>query len=226
MQPKFSVYFFYIKGIQMIKKTFLAATLLAATASAQAELVEFDWEVADDGHVTLDTQSGNIWLDLGLTANMSINDVKSLVEDDSRFSGWRLPTVEEVHELAANTFDIDPSMIYSGSNGVSNEEFTQHSLIGYDTSYTYGLFEKDGKSYLFGSNSRDLYLNFHQSESLDFKVSSRGVYLVSNDYNIAYDEVSINELMNPSVSDVSAPMALGAFGLMLGLAGLRSRKSS
>ena len=226
MQSQFSVYFFYIKGNSMIKKTLLAATLLAATGAAQAELVEFDWETAGDGNVTLDTQSGYIWLDLGLTAGRSINDAKSLVENASRFSGWRLPTLEEVYELAANTFDFDTSIRHSGTKGESSEPIAQHALLGYEPAYTYGLYEYSNSSYLFGSNINGLYLNYQQSTTLDYETYSRGVYLVSTDYNTAYDAVSINERMNSSISDVSAPIALGAFGLMLGLAGVRLRKSS
>jgi len=210
----------------MIKKTLLAATLLATTGAAQAELVEYNWKAAGDGNVTLDTQSGNIWLDLELTADMSINDTKSLVENDSRFSGWRLPTLEEIHELAVNTFNIDPSIRHAGTQDISGFQRTQHALFGYNTTYTYGLYEDNKGSYLFGTNANGLYLNFYQSNTLDYKTPSRGVYLVSTDYNTTYDAVSINERMNSSISNVSAPIALGALGLMLGIAGMRLRKSS
>ncbi len=48
----------------MIKKALIATTVTLAAASAQAELVEYDWETQGDGAVTLDTKTGNIWLDL------------------------------------------------------------------------------------------------------------------------------------------------------------------
>jgi hypothetical protein len=212
----------------MIKKTLLAATLLAVTSAAQAELVEFDWETAGDGNVTLDTQSGNIWLDLDITGNMTINEVKSLVDSDLRFAGWRLPTTEEVHELAANIFNVDASKNYHGVKTISNEDKIEHALFDYPytTSSVYGLYEKDGGSYLFGSGNNGLYLNHPFAYHLDYKRVYEGVYLVSTDYNTAYDAVSINERMNSGISDVSAPVALGTFGLILGLAGMRLRKSS
>ena len=40
------------KDIEVIKKTLLAATLLAATGAAHAGFVEYDWETAGDGRVS------------------------------------------------------------------------------------------------------------------------------------------------------------------------------
>jgi hypothetical protein len=210
----------------MIKKTLLAATLLAATGAAQAELVEYDWETQGDGAVTLDTKTGNIWLDLKMTADMSINEVKSLVQNDVRFAGWRMPTVNEVRELAGNIFNIDPTIRDTASIKISEESKTEHALMGAPIgNYVYGIYENEGGTNLFGSSVNGLFLNYvWDSRSLGWSRNYEGVYLVSTDYNTSYDAVSINERMG--ASDVSAPMALGAFGILLALAGMRLRKSS
>ncbi len=218
----------------MIKKALIATTLTLAAASAQAELVEYDWETQGDGAVTLDTKTGNIWLDLKMTANMSINEVKSLVQNDARFAGWRMPTVDEIETLSANIFGTTPGTNYASTNitpsGLSAQTVEkmkeEHLSIGYaryDT-YMYGIYEKNSVSYLFGSGVNGVFLNYRRADSLDWNGSYDGVYLVSTDYNTSYDAVSINERMG--ASDVSAPMALGAFGILLGLAGMRLRKSS
>lgn len=210
----------------MIKKTLLAATLLAATGAAQAELVEFDWEVAGDGEVTLDTNSGKLWLDLDVTQDMSINQVKDLLANDVRFDGWRLPTSQEIQLLAKGLFASMGTLEhrYSGWT-VGIDERAEHALMGQPTAgYTYGLYEMDGGSYLFGSGGNGLYLNYAwDSSSLDFHRRYEGVYLVSDTSNVSVDSFVIDETMN--ATNVSAPIGFAAAGLLLGLAGMRRRKA-
>ena len=225
---KISLFIYFTqKGIHMIKRALFAATLTLSAASAQAELIEYDWENQGDGAVSLDTQTGNLWLDLKITSNKSINEVKYLIQNDARFSGWRLPTLNEVYELAGNIFNIDPNLVHSESKAISEADKAEHSLMNsYSDNYVYGIYEKDGGTYLFGSGANGLFLNYAFNRyHLDYRRIYEGVYLVSNDYSISYDNANIEARMNSSVSDVSAPAALGAFGLMLGFAGMRKRKS-
>tara|TARA_Y100001956_G_scaffold67703_2_gene69850 strand:+ start:106 stop:768 length:663 start_codon:yes stop_codon:yes gene_type:complete len=214
------------KDIEVIKKTLLAATLLAATGAAHAGFVEYDWETAGDGQVTLDTTSGNLWLDLDVTANMSINEVKELVANDARYAGWRLPTLTELYQLASNMFvTIDPETQYRGTTRHTSGN-AAHYLMGQagGGAYTYGIYEKNGGTYLFGSGPNGLYLNYAwDSSGLDWSRVHEGVYLVSTDYNISVDSTQINNDMN--VSDVSAPLGFAATGLLLGFAGMRRRNA-
>jgi len=217
----------------MIKKAFIATTLTLAAASAQAELIEYDWEAQGDSAVTLDTETGNIWLDIDITGSMSIEQVKSSIQDDVRFTGWRMPTVDEIETLSANIFGTIPGTNYIDGNitpsGLSSDTITEmkanHALFGYahNINYVYGLYEKDGGTKMFGSGVGGVFLNYTASDTLSFLSPYFGVYLVSTDYNTAYDSVSINERMGTTPGDVPAPfMAFAGLGLLA--LGLRRKK--
>jgi hypothetical protein len=157
---------------------------------------------------------------------MSINEVKELVANDARYAGWRLPTLTELYQLASNMFvTIDPETQYRGTTRHTSGN-AAHYLMGQADggAYTYGIYEKNGGTYLFGSGPNGLYLNYAwDSSGLDWNRSLEGVYLVSTDYNISVDSTQINNDMN--VSDVSAPLGFAATGLLLGFAGMRRRNA-
>lgn len=209
----------------MKKSIMAAAGLLLMSASAQAELVEYDWKVADDGDVTLDTQTSKLWLDLDVTVGKSINEVLALTENDAQFAGWRLPTVDEIHMLGSSIFqdfNWDPTQVHYGEN-ITDADKLRHRTMGPSSAHrTYGYFASEGKSMMFGSSDSGLWYNYSYGDH-DVARSYDGVYLVSEDTSVSIDEADLNAVMG-GVSDVSAP-ALGVLMLAgLGLAGRRKRQ--
>jgi hypothetical protein len=88
----------HLRESSHMKKTLLALGVLLAS-SANAELVNGDWQTVDDNQITIDTDTGIEWLKLGNTANMSINDVIAETQEGGDFAGWRLPTSQEVQTI-------------------------------------------------------------------------------------------------------------------------------
>jgi hypothetical protein len=100
-----------MKEKMKFKNTLVAATLLLSITSAQAALVESDWQNTGDTLATLDTDTGIEWLDLTQTVNMSISQAKLSTEAGSAFEGWRLPTLVEVTQMMVNAFPSEESRI-------------------------------------------------------------------------------------------------------------------
>lgn len=201
-------------------KKIIAASLMVLSMSASAEMVEYDWKVEGDGDVTLDAQTGKLWLDLDVTKMMSINDVKAELANGTSLSGWRLPTYEEMQELAGNIYGMIQASPNAGFNNTyaDDSEKAEHYLFGRPQEpYTYGLYELNGGSYLFGSSMDDrfdngVYFNYQFSADLNHERVYEGVYLVSDDQSVSMDA---NIMSAGGSTDVSAPTAFG--GLLASL---------
>lgn len=83
-----------------IMKLVALALFAAASVQTQAAFVATDWKVSGDKLATLDTQTGLEWLDLTRTDNMSISQVRGLL--DTTFLGWRFPTAAEIDTMMRN----------------------------------------------------------------------------------------------------------------------------
>lgn len=68
---------------------------LVAVGSAQAAIV-------DKGDYLTDTVSGLDWLDVTITAGMSVNSVKSQLVAGGLYEGWRYATGDEFNSLVGN----------------------------------------------------------------------------------------------------------------------------
>ena len=86
--------------------------------SANAKLMEFDLESEGDGLVTLDTNSGLMWLDLTVTGGKSISQVKAMLAN-GELEGWRLPVAQDVYDLALSTFSSLNDSINSSIEKIS-----------------------------------------------------------------------------------------------------------
>lgn len=200
-------------------KTALLLGSLAA-ASAQAEQIEADWLASGDNLAMLDTATNLKWLDLTLTADMSIDQAQNALA--TTYQGWRLPTRLEVNTLLSNAMgsgndfaaQVAGSTPY-GSPGNQAKLLAFSNLLGQTGNQaTLGIVlndqqsEQGGTEVLFsGVNTmvNTLYddLDFGSS---DFHASAYGVYLVQA----------------APVADVALPAGLGA--LSLGLLGLVGRR--
>lgn len=123
----------------------MSVLLLSAGLSsgiAHAELIETDWQNLGDNLSVLDTNSGMEWLDLSQTLAMTVGNV--IGQMDSPFSGWRLPSYDEVHALLDdyesnsgrsaimdNMFDVRPYSVHRIAYGLHiNSSETAYTLSG------------------------------------------------------------------------------------------------
>ena len=207
----------------MFKKITLITALALSPIAANADLLEFDWQTQGDGDVTLDTDSGKLWLDLDVTANESIDGARLRLQNDPALSQWRMPTLNEIYTLASNSFsaitDPTPATYFFGGP-VTLQEIADFSVLGQalnNSGFTYGLYENDGDSHLFGTGNRDgLFLNYEWAYGTTFNRSYEGVYLISDSYSVSIDETAINSTL--SAYNASSPAVIGAlslFGLAL-----------
>ena len=75
------------------------AVLVALSPQAHATLVEAGWNTPEDKLLLLDTDTGLEWLDLPLTAGMSVSEVLSQMSPGGTLEGFRYATSDEVHAL-------------------------------------------------------------------------------------------------------------------------------
>ncbi|MCB9681192.1 MAG: hypothetical protein H6733_06935 [Alphaproteobacteria bacterium] len=91
-----------------MRTTLLLSVLLASTA-AHAALVDQDDPIYGVAAVTLDTDTGLVWLDLPASSNYSYVDMQGELLTGGGFEGWRYATPAEVDTLLAhggyNAFD-------------------------------------------------------------------------------------------------------------------------
>tara|TARA_B100000508_G_C11462906_1_gene280083 strand:+ start:2597 stop:3232 length:636 start_codon:yes stop_codon:yes gene_type:complete len=207
-------------------KHLLAPALIAVSlfsATANAELVERDWNNEGDGLITLDTVSGKKWLDLTVTDEMSINSVSELLS--TTYAGWDLATQSDIDELMEGYFERSLNPKTTGPAGQTNTALRTgwQNLFGItgDAGKSYGLFVDDvGGIAMAGTRnlSNHLYLGYRRSGSdLDYSVATDGVFLVSTGY------VTLTEKSNIQNADVPL-VALGAPLLIFGVMGLKRRR--
>jgi hypothetical protein len=234
-----------------LKNTLVAATLLLSITSAQAALVESDWQSTGDALATLDTETGIEWLDLTQTDSMSITEAEGFTGIGGTFEGWRLPTRAEVTQMMVNAFPSEllkfqSSGTWSITNGTTdNEADSFRALFGQtnsNSSYDYsgGLFKNDSSTGLrvimnrVDDRRNDNYLRFYSnysvSEDYNYFQESYGVYLVSDGGTTQSSQLDPNinaNNANAPINDVSAP-ALTTIGGLLALFGLATirRKTS
>jgi hypothetical protein len=220
--------------------------MLLSITSAQAELVNTDWENAGDNLATLDTETGIEWLDLTQTDGMSINHVESLL--NSTFSGWRLPTSSEVTEMLVNAFPSESNFYEFGTGSVLkysatvNTEVTDFTALfgvtrnSNGNDYTYGIFKSSSNptSNVMFSGARKstapneviLFSNINASSDLNSSWDARGVYLVSDGGTTLSSQLdpslNANNANAPAVADVPVPTTLGLMGL--GVLGFVTRR--
>lgn len=217
------------QGSKMKKLNALLVAGALFSSVANAELISTDWKVAGDGYSTLDTVSGLEWLDLSLTKGMSYSTVESKTEAGGSFEGWRLPTEAEVIALINNSvldkglidygdYSSNSSATYSGDFASKFGNFVgSHAEEGVNTVAFSGVYS----NLMYTYEGRGAYSKTATVAYLDLVA---GVFLVS-DGGMTLGSTTDSAISSyQGASDVNAPLAFGAIGLMLAGAGLRSRK--
>lgn len=214
----------------MFKKLLVIATLAAGLISTQASaaFVPTDWKSSGDGLATLDTETGLEWLDLTQTGGKSINEVKALL--GTTYEGWRMPTYEEIYQLASSMFPIvkaNPGVTIDGK--YSGNDLKSFSLWGQNVgSYTYGMYEREGSTYFWGAYGTRTYFDYLYANHLDRKGVYEGVFLVSDGgttlSSINDPTLNINNPNAPiNMADVSTPAGLAAAGVLMLMLGARRK---
>lgn len=190
--------------------TLRAALVLTAltSASASAELINADWQAANDRLAVTDTLSGLTWLDLSQTDGLSINDVQQQLT--TTFAGWRLASRDEVLTLLDHAFAGEPlgstrdRLLTAQNPGNVGTFKSRFGLTMPLPSGSQGLYLSDDGTTVMGSgaySSNMITNDVTLSGDLNYRSHAYGIYLVA---------------------DVPGPLGLGAAGLgLLALAGWR-----
>lgn len=215
--------------MKMSMKVVLAAALMLSTLSAQAAFVKADWRSTGDKLVLVDTTTEIEWLNLAVTDDKSIDQVKA--ELATVYSGWRLPTNAEVSALMYGIYSVynipslewDTVTARNSNPSVQNAALSFADLMGNgarNLSYNVGLyFDEDGVIRNTGAyaNENGAYTVTHGLErSSTFSSSDSiswpgvgGVFLVRG-----------GDPVEPVPNPVPVPAGIGLIGLLaLGLAG-------
>lgn len=233
-----------------LKNTLLATALLLSVTTAQAALVETDWNNAGDGLATLDTDTGIEWLDLTQTLGLTINQTEGLLS--STFDGWRLPTRAEVTQmmviaLPSQAAWVEASLLQPNGSYQSLTDPTVGSEVNnfiafFGATYDWasatgsvGMVKNDpgqafsvihsGVQDRHSDGAKRLWSNDDLVNDYDWYASSFGVYLVSDGGTTLSSQLdpSLNSNnANAPTTDVSSPALLGLIGL--GLLGFASRR--
>ncbi len=236
--------------MNILTKLLTAGVFAITSLGANAELLATDYLSEGDMKSTLDTQSGLEWLDLTYTDGMSIDQVKAALP--TTFSGWRMPTPDEVVSLMmhaipskadfvqtlgnASWFYNDISLFQEVDNFASFFGYTQDSGQHH---YSMGMFESASGQTLYSGILDD------QSPSYDMVLYSGALY--SSKTNAAHNSVGVflvsdggttlSSINNPNINnigfsgdvnapaDVDVPVALGLVGLLGLLAGPRRKQA-
>lgn len=107
--------------ITSLLKTVLRAALplsLWSATSADAALINRDWQVAGDGLIVRDTNTHLEWLKLTQTFGMSYTSVSDQLGSGGMFAGFRYATNTEVVDLFSDYFGISLSGFYGEAPAV------------------------------------------------------------------------------------------------------------
>ncbi|MEW8478619.1 MAG: PEP-CTERM sorting domain-containing protein [Candidatus Thiodiazotropha sp.] len=157
---------------KLLWKFSLATLLLLPLISANAVLIEEDWDrfSYDNNLLTYDTDTGLHWLDLSVTRGMSFNQVEDLIMNGTL--GEFLPaSLSQVREFHANAgLNRTPSYTMGREEAIRASNFA--SLLGVSPSLVYG-FEVNGMTGThWFPNLGPPQINYHIIDSLRIVMSS------------------------------------------------------
>lgn len=240
------------------------AGLLLAT-SAQAALVEVRLDSSPLQHqplnyptantpakpiLTLDTLSGNTWLDVNLTRGYSYNTIMAELQNkNSNFYGFRIATMSEVLQLLRNnftftTFSTNMSKFtgekyYTPNAAVGTPEWhtNQANMAQYaEFYYKFGHNRDNGGATSVGfylndatdatASKKQLLLNVSYTEDISPNIHSSIIYynMTTSSYTPAYTSTGAGWMLIQEPAEVSAPIAIGTLALLA--FGWRRRLSS
>lgn len=123
-----------------IKALLVAATIALSSIADALPIQQADAFTTGDNNAALETSTGLVWLDFGITNNQTITS--TLDQLDSTYAGWRLPTQSEVIHLWNGLFAALPGWFSFGTFGyVQNPDLEAEFNAIYDIFNVNGLGE-------------------------------------------------------------------------------------
>lgn len=108
--------------LKKIAKSIALISFFLATTTQALPIVQADAFTAGDKNAVMETSTGLLWMDFGITNGKSLVEVES--ELSTTYQGWRLATESEVKHLANDLFSAlpgwNPNEYGSGWGGTSN----------------------------------------------------------------------------------------------------------
>lgn len=215
-------------------KIAIAASMVALSGMAQAELIEGDLTATGDSLMAFDTDTGLEWMSLELTRNKSFDEILADLESNTSFSGYRFATQTEVEEMIFNVlgdrFSDDDRPIYPGGryDDVSSTETLGSimSIFGGTSplSTTYANVYRDdtpGVMAMYGFyyySPSSVYLHYKNGSVPEDEINrSQGYYIVSDsNASLSARNGEFDGYLNAVASDVPVPLfGLGALALSL-----------
>jgi hypothetical protein len=229
-----------------LKKIALASILALSSVAANAEFIKGDWKVVGDNLSVVNTETGLEWLSLTQTDGLSISEVSNLLS--TTFSGWRLPTKDEVNAILTSSMGADAVVA-----GTTTLEITQESLenaitfenalgttwLGntrgsYNTHYSYGHYYDDPTDL-----SSDIYfggvkyysdggIKYESDEPINVnlaahRVRAEGYTFTHNAYGVylvSEGGTTLSSINNPEINTVGYGSTSVPLPTTLGLLGL------
>lgn len=123
-----------------INALLLAATLALSSVANALPIQQADAFTAGDNKAALETSTGLVWLDFGITNNQTITS--TLNQLDSTYAGWRLPTQSEVRNLWNGLFGDLPGWFSDETFGfIENFDLAAEFDVIYDIFNVNGMGE-------------------------------------------------------------------------------------
>lgn len=186
-----------------LKALAAAALILATTTSSHAEFIDTDWLTAGDNAATYDTTTGLTWLKLENTFQVSYATVIS--ELSTTYSGWRVPTEDEVLELMAQFETLSPYNLggYTTATDEVRQSFNDALGTTSASDLTLGLALINGSYTISGvRNQSSLYDYIYMLRSAS-SGALYSIFLVSDE---SFSDITI---------DANTPFAIASLSLLL-----------
>jgi hypothetical protein len=223
--------------VKKVTLTSLMCTTLFFSAQSSAEIIDADWLSAGDKNAVIDTDTGLQWLDITLLNGRSIDYARSLTQTNPLYSGWRLPTFQEVEQLMHN---ISPEFdTFSGTwvyHGISFDDRKEWKYFASNSSpsFFYGLYQgtigEYDENYTYTSGcyfSETACVNKGvYAHATTWVSSGRAPFLVSDSPTATLSAIENPLLIQNNINAVPEPSAIALLGIgLLGFAGFRKKKA-
>lgn len=216
----------------------LALATCAMVFNSQAAIINYDDTIANSYY---DTDSELVWIDFGQTNNLTFDQVLAELGSGGLFYGWRLPTVDEVTQMAfsvVNSGTAAPEFVVEGDDfrgeGTIDADSANSDTVNGNDSVWAEVFDAIGYNtvYAFGSHFSYRSNGLYETENgISSFIVWDDVDLMS-DGNVYFDDITLNgniintnflttgaadisTLLVRDAVEVSAPATIGLFSLAL-----------
>lgn len=126
--------------IKLMQSLLVASAITLSSIANALPIQQADAFTTGDNKAALETSTGLVWLDFGITNDQTMSDVSAQLA--SSYAGWRLPTQSEVIHLWASLFGSLPGWLSFGTFGyVNNSDLASEFDAIYDIFNVNGLGE-------------------------------------------------------------------------------------